>query len=67
MSEFKPRFLKNMCAVKEFIWHSKAPKGRSGGMLLGIDMKFFDIGAIDEGEFMLNFTCVISKTTSNGL
>jgi hypothetical protein len=57
MSEFKPHFLKNMCAGKELV----------ACMLLGIDMKFFDIGAIDEGEFMLNFTCVISKTTSNGL
>jgi hypothetical protein len=44
-----------LCAGKEFIWHSKAPKGRSGGILLGIDMDCFDIGAIDEGEFYVKF------------
>jgi hypothetical protein len=66
-SKFKPRFLKNLCAGKEFIWHSKAPKGRSGDILLGIDMEYFDIWAIDEGEFYVNSICGTRKTISNGL
>jgi exonuclease III len=37
-SDFTPRFLKNLSAGWDYLWHSKAPKGRSGGMLLGIDL-----------------------------
>jgi hypothetical protein len=54
-SDFGLRFLKNLCAGRDYIWHSKAPVGRSGGMLLGIDLQFFDIGAIDEGQFYIKF------------
>jgi hypothetical protein len=46
-----PSFLKNLCAGREFLWHTMAPKGRSGGMLVGVDLQVFDIGAIDEGDF----------------
>jgi hypothetical protein len=33
-----------------------APHGRSGGILLGVDLSIFDIGAIDEGDFYVKFT-----------
>jgi hypothetical protein len=49
--EFSYKTLKNLCGGREFIWHSKAPEGRSGGILLGVDLDVFDIGAIDEGDF----------------
>jgi hypothetical protein len=45
MSEFMPSFLKNLSVGMDFLWHTIAPKGRSGGM--------FDIGAIDEGDFYI--------------
>jgi hypothetical protein len=32
------------------------PHGRSGGILLGVDLSAFDIGAIDEGDFYVKFT-----------
>ena len=32
-----------------------APHGRSGGILLGADLNYFDIGAIDEGDFYVKF------------
>jgi hypothetical protein len=32
-----------------------APKGRSRGMLVGIDLKVMDIGAIDEGDHYVKF------------
>jgi hypothetical protein len=50
-STFSDPFLKNLCVGKKFLWHCKEPKGRSGGILLGIDLDVFDIGAIDEGEY----------------
>jgi len=33
-----------------------APHGRSGGILLGVDMNVFDIGAIGEGDYYVKFT-----------
>jgi exonuclease III len=50
-----PPFLKNLCAGRDFIWHEKEPRGRSGGILLGIDLSRFHIGAIDEGEYYVKF------------
>jgi hypothetical protein len=54
-SDFMLRFLKNLCGGRDFIWYSKAPHGRSGGILLGVDQQLFDIGSIDEGEFYIKF------------
>jgi hypothetical protein len=53
-SGFLSRFLKNLCSGRDYLWHSKAPTGRSGGMLLGVDLQIFNIGAIEEGDFLLN-------------
>jgi len=47
--------LKNLCGVKDFLWHVKPLRGRSGGMLLGINLLTFDIGEIEEGEFFVKF------------
>lgn len=53
--EFSVTFLKNLCARRDFIWHCKEPRGRSGGILMGIDLSVFDIGVIDEGDFYVKF------------
>jgi exonuclease III len=53
---FPDHVLKNLCAECNFIWHTMAPHGRSGGILLGVDLSVFDIGAIDEGVFYVKFT-----------
>ena len=45
--------LNNICAGREFIWYCMAPRGRSGGMLLGINFVTFDIGEIEEGDFLI--------------
>jgi hypothetical protein len=37
-----------------------APRGRSGGMLLGVDLQIFNIGAIEEGDYYIEF-CLCSK------
>ena len=44
-----------MCAGRNFLWHCKEPRGRSGAILLGIDLDVYDIGAIDEGDFYVKF------------
>jgi hypothetical protein len=30
------------------------PKGRSSGMLVGVDLSIFNIGEIEEGDFLSN-------------
>ena len=44
-----------MCAGRDFLWHVKEPRRRSGGILLGIDLNVYDIGAIDEGNHYVKF------------
>jgi hypothetical protein len=44
-----------LCAGQDFLWHVKEPKGRSRGILLGIDVSRFDIGAIQEGDYYVKF------------
>jgi hypothetical protein len=52
---FTSPLLKNLCVGREYIWHVKEPRGRSGGILLGIDLSRFHIGAIDEGDYYVKF------------
>ena len=54
--DFPDHILKNLCAGWDFLWHCMAPHGRSGGILLGVDLQVFDIGAIAEGDFYVKFT-----------
>jgi hypothetical protein len=37
-SDFLPKFLKNMCAGRDYLWHIKAPRDQSGEMLLGVEL-----------------------------
>jgi hypothetical protein len=52
---FTSPFLENLCVGRDFIWHVKEPRGRSEGILLGIDLSRFYIGAIDEGDYYVKF------------
>jgi hypothetical protein len=52
---FNNAILRNLCGGRDFLWHCKEPRGRSGGILLGIDLDSFDIGVIDEGDFYVKF------------
>ena len=54
-ANFPQSTLNNICAGRDFIWHCMAPRGRSGGMILGIHLLTFDIGEIEEGEFFIRF------------
>jgi hypothetical protein len=48
-------FLRPIVGERDFLWHSKAPHGRSGGMLLGVDQQLFDIGSLNEGGHYIKF------------
>jgi exonuclease III len=59
---FPDHVLKNLCAGRDFLWHAMATHGRSGGILLGVDLSVFDIGAINEGDFYVKFTLRYKST-----
>jgi hypothetical protein len=50
-----PRFLKNLCLERDYLWHSKAARGRSGSILLGVNLQMYDIGAIEERDYYVKF------------
>ena len=71
---FTNPFIKNLCSGKNYLWQVKEPKGRSGGgILLGIDLEVFDIGALDEGDYYVKFhmsvagRCVLINSVLTGL
>jgi hypothetical protein len=54
-NNFSDSTLKNLCAGKNSLWHCKTPHGRSGGILVGVDLYIFYIGVIDEGDYYVKF------------
>jgi hypothetical protein len=47
--------LRHLSGGVDFLWHTMPPRGRSEGVILGINPTCFDIGAIDEGDFYTRF------------
>jgi exonuclease III len=54
-SDFSANELKHFGAGKEFIWSWTKPKGRSGGILFGVNVENFDIADISQGDFYIMF------------
>jgi hypothetical protein len=54
-NDFTQSTLNNICAGRDFLWHWSKPHGRSGGILLGVNLEVFDIGSIDVGDFNVKF------------
>jgi hypothetical protein len=52
---FTNPFIKTLFSGKNFLWLVEEPKGLSGGILLGIDLEVFDIGAVYEGDYYVKF------------
>jgi hypothetical protein len=47
------KIIRNFDPQKDYLWLANPAKGRSGGILAGIKMEFYDVGAFYQGEFML--------------
>ena len=47
--------LNRLSGDADFIWHCLPPRGRSGGILLGINSTVLDLSIIVEGEFFIKF------------
>jgi hypothetical protein len=54
-ANFLQSTLNNIYAGRDFLWHCMAPRGRSGGMILGINLLTLDVGEIEEGDFFIRF------------
>lgn len=44
--------LDGLCGGKEFIWHWIQAHGRSGGILVWVNLDKLDVGSIEEGNFL---------------
>jgi hypothetical protein len=53
--DFSQSVLTKFCNGRNFLWHWTQPHGRSGGILLGVNLDTFDIGSIEEGDFYVKF------------
>jgi exonuclease III len=54
-NDFLSHELKHFCAGKNFIWSRSQPRGRSRGILVGINADKFDIANIFHGDFYVKF------------
>jgi hypothetical protein len=55
-ANFSQSTLNNICAGRDFLWHCMAPRGRFGGMILGLNLLTFDNGQIEEGDFLFGLS-----------
>ena len=49
--DFSDEILNSFCADREFSWHWIPPKGRSGGILIGVNQQTFLVENVHLGEF----------------
>ena len=47
--------LNDFCGGREFFWHWVPPRGRSGGILLGVDLSVFVVESTQVGDFFVKF------------
>jgi hypothetical protein len=50
--DFPQQSLDNFSGGRNFVWHWTTPHGRSGGILLGVNLDVLDVGSIDDGDFL---------------
>jgi hypothetical protein len=49
--DFTQSFLDRLSGGVNFVWHSRLPRGRSGGILVGIKTDTMDVLACSDGDF----------------
>jgi hypothetical protein len=53
--DFSQDTLDNFSGGRNYVWHWMAPCGRSGGILMGVNLDVLDVGSIEDGEFFVKF------------
>ena len=54
--DFTQDMLDDFCGGREFFWHWVPPRGRSGGILLGVNLSAFVVENTQVGDFFLSFS-----------
>ena len=52
---FAPQFLSSLVGGLEFDWHCLPPRGRSGGILLGVRCDSLEVRSVVMGDFAVKF------------
>ena len=50
-----PPFLRQISGGSEYAWYSLPPHGRSGGILVGFDVRDISVQSIVSGDFCVKF------------
>ena len=53
--DFPVSVLNRIVGGKDLHWYSHPPRGRSGGILLGVSSKSMEVLAVSEGDFHIKF------------
>jgi hypothetical protein len=61
--EFTQSFLDHLSGGANFVWHSRPPRGQSGGILVGIKVDTMEVLACSNGDFHVKFH-IRNKCTS---
>jgi hypothetical protein len=54
-SNFSVPFLRNLAAGRDFSWFYLPPHGRSGGILVGVNLESLSVKNVDSGDFCIKF------------
>ena len=52
---FNAQFLQTISGGLEYDWHCLPPRGRSGGILLGVNHNTLEVGNVFLGDFSVKF------------
>ena len=52
---FSPQFLSTLSGGVDFDWHCLPPRGRSGGILLGVRCEMLEVRSVVMGDFAIKF------------
>lgn len=55
MGQFHPQFLSTLSGGADFDWHCLPPRGRSGGILLGVKCDSLEVRNVVMGDFAVKF------------
>ena len=62
-SNFAAPFLKHLAGGLDYLWYCLPPRGRSGGILVGVNMETISIQRVEAGDFCVK---LFVKTKSDG-
>ena len=61
--DFSPAGLNGLFNGRNFVWHWTEPHGRSGGILVGVNLEELEIGGIEDGDYFVKFRLKSKKRT----